>query len=128
MTFNSQEEIAITICSIKNVSNNDEFIYEHQIETNFDTLNKICHTQAFLETVKQNLSYKAKYNKGSGYAKKAINLALEMGCEGELNKLLQYWIKNKERENKDISDKENFLNIMVHIIYTHQIKLIILKS
>jgi len=111
MIFDPQKEAAITICGNKNVSNSDEFIYEHQIETNFDTLNKICHIQVFSETVKQNLSHKAKYNKGFGYAKKAINLALEMGCEDELNELLQRWIRDKEKENKKVSDKENLLNI-----------------
>lgn len=57
------------------------------------------------------MSHKAKYNKGFGYAKKAINLALEMGCEDELNELLQRWIRDKEKENKKVSDKENLLNI-----------------
>ena len=52
---------------------NGEFIHEHQIQTNFDGLNKIRHVQAFSETVKQNLSHKAK---GFGNAKKAINLVL----------------------------------------------------
>src|SRR6266542_1970660 len=61
--------------------------------------------------LKQNLSHKTKYNKGFGYAKKAINLALEMGCEDELNELLQRWIRDKEKENKKVSDKENLLNI-----------------
>ena len=28
-------------------------------------------------------------------------------CEDELNELLQYWIKNKKRENKNISNNEN---------------------
>ncbi len=111
MIFDSQKEAAITIGGNKNVSNSNEFIYKHQIETNFDTLNKIYHIQVFSETVKQNLSHKAKYNKGFGYAKKAINLALEMGCKDKLNELLQHWIRDKEKENKKVSDKKNFLNI-----------------
>jgi len=93
------------------VSNSDEFIYKYQIETNFNTLNKIYHIQIFSETVKQNLSHKTKYNKGFRYAKKAINLALEMGCEDELNELLQHWIRDKEKKNKKVSDKKNLLNI-----------------
>ena len=115
MIFDPQKEAAITICGNKNVSNSDEFIYEHQIETNFDTLNKIRHIQVFSETVKQNLSHKAKYNKDFRYAKKAINLALEIGCENELNSLLQCWIKEKEKEiddkNKNESNKENLPDI-----------------
>src|SRR6185312_4653345 len=70
--------------------------------------------QAFSETVKKNLSHKAKYNQGIGYAKKAVNLALEMKCEDELNELLQCWIRDKEKElptNQRNSNKENLPNI-----------------
>ncbi|RIA88319.1 hypothetical protein C1645_739483 [Glomus cerebriforme] len=89
---NFQEEPAITICSGKNKP-----IYEHQIRLDFSLLHEIRHIQAFSETVKQNLSNQAKYNQGFGYAKKAIGLALEIGCEDELNKMLQGWIREKER-------------------------------
>ncbi len=57
------------------------------------------------------MSHKAKYNKDFRYAKKAINLALEIGCKDELNELLQYWIRDKEKKNKKVSDKKNLLNI-----------------
>jgi hypothetical protein len=89
---NFQEEPAITICSEKN-----EPMHEHQIRPDFSLLHEIRHTQAFSETVKQNLSHRAKYNQGFGYAKKAIGLALEIGCEDELNEMLQRWIREKER-------------------------------
>src|SRR5256885_8848804 len=72
-------------------------MHEHQISPDFSLLHKICHTQAFSETVKQNLSHQTKYNQGFSYAKKAIGLALETGCEDELNKMLQRWIREKER-------------------------------
>jgi len=112
ITLDPQEEAAIAICSKKY---NGEFKYEHQIQTNFDGLNKIRCVQVFSESVKQNLSHKAKYNQGFGYAKRAINLALEIGCENELNSLLQCWIKEKEKEiddkNKNESNKENLPDI-----------------
>src|SRR5439155_11829397 len=81
-------------------------VYEHKIETNFDMLNEFRNTQVFSEIVKQNLSRQVRYNQGFGYAKRAVNLALEIGCENELNKLLQDWIKEKEREKIE-SNKEN---------------------
>jgi hypothetical protein len=113
-TNDPQKEAAITIFSKKSSSDDREFVYEHPIEPNFDILNEIRNVQMFSETVKQNLSHKVKYNQGIGYAKKAVNLALEMGCEDELNKLLQDWIKVKERtirDNLSKSNKENLPNI-----------------
>jgi hypothetical protein len=65
---------------------------------NFDILNEICYIQLFSETVKQNLSHKAKYNESFGYAKKAIGMSLKLGCENEINEILQSWIRKKERE------------------------------
>ena len=109
-----QKEVAITIFSQKLSSDDAEPVYEHQIEPNFDTLNEIRNLQIFSETVRQNLSHKVKYNQGIGYAKKAVDLALEMGCENELNKILQDWIKSKERiicDNLSKSNKENLPNI-----------------
>src|SRR6266498_3861545 len=82
---------------------------------NFDMLNEIRHTQVFLETVKQNLTRQVKYNQGFGYAKRIIDLALEIGCEDDLNNLLQNWIKKKEKERidnlKSDSNNENLSNI-----------------
>ncbi|CAG8808896.1 17826_t:CDS:1, partial [Racocetra fulgida] len=46
--------------------------------TNFNTLNEIRHTHILSETIRQNLLHKTKYNQGFGYAKKAINLALQI--------------------------------------------------
>ncbi|CAB5362544.1 unnamed protein product [Rhizophagus irregularis] len=90
-------------------------VYKHQIETNFNMLNEIRHTQVFSETVKKNLSNQVKYSQGLGYAKKALNLAFENSCENELNRLLQHWIKDKEKEiyvnQENESNKENLLNI-----------------
>ena len=114
MTSNPQEEFAITICSSKSASDDNKIAYEHQIRTNFDVLNEICHTQLFSETVRQNLSRQAKYNQSFGYAKQAVGLSLEMGCENELNKVLQNWISKKKREIRDKqlrSNKENLPNI-----------------
>ncbi|CAB4392594.1 unnamed protein product, partial [Rhizophagus irregularis] len=49
-----------------------------------------------------------------GYAKKAIRLALEIGCEDELNGMLQRWIREKKNETRsrqlEIS-KKNLPNI-----------------
>ncbi|CAG8756803.1 2625_t:CDS:2, partial [Gigaspora rosea] len=94
------KEVAITVCSNQQASNN-EFIFEHQIATNFDMLNEIRHTHKLSETVRQNLSRKTKNNQGFGYAKKAIDLALQLGQEDELNTLLLDWIKEKETEIYD---------------------------
>src|SRR2546423_8921711 len=55
MTSNTQEELAVAICSKKSALGR-EFTYEHQIRANFDILSEIRHTQLFSETVKQNLS------------------------------------------------------------------------
>ncbi|CAG8749599.1 9498_t:CDS:2, partial [Racocetra fulgida] len=66
------------------------------------------------KTVKQNLTCQAKYNQGFGYAKKAVELALETGYKNELNKLLQNWIKETERKihyNLNKPNKENLPNI-----------------
>ncbi|CAB5194161.1 unnamed protein product [Rhizophagus irregularis] len=82
--------------------------------TDFSLLHEIHHTQAFSETAKQNLSHKAKYNQGFGYMKKAIRLALEIGCTDELNGMLQRWIREKENETRSRQleiDKENLPNI-----------------
>jgi len=106
-----QEEPAITIFSEKNTV---KPMYEHQVRPDFSLLHEIRHTQAFSETVKQNLSHQAKYNQGFGYAKKAIGLALEIGCEDELNNMLQRWIKEKENETSFRQleiNKENLPNI-----------------
>ena len=67
-----------------------------------------------MKTAKQNLSCKAKYNQGFGYAKKAVGLALEIGCEDELNEMLQRWIREKENETRSRqleTNKENLPNI-----------------
>jgi hypothetical protein len=97
MTSNPQKELAITICSNKSALGGDKSAYEHQIMTNFDVLNEIRHTQLFSETVNQSLSRQAKYNQGFGYAKQAVGLSLELGCENELNEILQTWISEKKR-------------------------------
>ncbi|CAG8794855.1 22191_t:CDS:1, partial [Gigaspora margarita] len=82
-------------------ASNNEFIFEHQIATNFDMLNEIRHTYKLSETIRQNLSHKTKCNQGFGYAKKAIDLALQLGQEDKLNMLLLDWIKEKETEIYD---------------------------
>ena len=113
----TQEELAITVCGKKYASDDGKIVHEHQIRTNFDVLNEIRHTQLFSETVKQNLSRKAKYNEGFGYAKRAIGLSLELRCEDEINEILQGWIRKKEIEIRDkqlgciIGSKENLPNI-----------------
>ncbi|CAB4431445.1 unnamed protein product [Rhizophagus irregularis] len=65
--------------------------------------------------VKKNLFNQVKYSQGFGYAKKALNLALKNGCENKLNRLLQHWIKDKEKEiyvnQENESNKENLSNI-----------------
>jgi hypothetical protein len=89
-------------------------MYEHQIRPDFSLLHEIRHTQAFSETVKQNVSRQAKYNQGFGYAKKAVGLSLEIGCEDELNEMLQRWIREKEYETRSRqleTNKENLPNI-----------------
>ncbi|RHZ51071.1 hypothetical protein Glove_485g33 [Diversispora epigaea] len=116
VTFDPRKELAITICSEKTRPNDDKNVYEHQVRTNFDLLNKIRHTHLFSETVRANLSHKAKYNLGFGYAKQAIGLALELGCEDEINKILRNWINEKKIEIRDsqpdhISNKENLPSI-----------------
>lgn len=115
IAYEPQKEYAITVCNKKSASDEDEVVYEHQIEMNFDMLNEIRHTQVFSETVKQNLTRQVKYNQGFGYAKRAIDLALEIGCEDDLNNLLQNWIKKKEKERidnlKSDSNNENLPNI-----------------
>ena len=80
-----QEEPTITICSKKNTTKSMD---EHQIRLDFSLLYEIRHIQAFLETVKQNLSRQAKYSQSFDYAKKAVGLSFEMGCEDELNEML----------------------------------------
>ncbi|RHZ85076.1 hypothetical protein Glove_71g119 [Diversispora epigaea] len=112
VTFNPQKEFAITIRS-KESETDDKSIYEHQIRTNFDILNEFRNTQLFSETVRANLSHKAKYNLGFGYAKQAIGLALEMGYEDELNTILRNWISEKKRERQPecTSNKENLPSI-----------------
>ena len=77
------------ICSNNNASDNGKPVYEYQIRTNFDVLNEIYHTWLFLKTIKQNLSHKAKYNKGFGYAKRAVRLALKLDYKNEINEILQ---------------------------------------
>jgi hypothetical protein len=110
---NFQKEPAITVCSKKREPdgvNPVEPVYEHQVGPNFDLLHDIRHTQAFSENAKQNLSRQAKYNQGFGYAKRAVGLALEIGCEDELNGLLQSWISEKQNEIRD-SNIENLPNV-----------------
>jgi len=114
MTLDPQQEVAITVHNKKHILDN-EFAHKHKIDTNFDGLNKIRYTQEFSETVKKKLSHKVKYNQGFGYAKRAINLALEIGCEDELNTLLQHWVRDKEKEihvqNESELNKEILPNI-----------------
>src|SRR6266536_4053794 len=61
--------------------------------------------------------WKAKYNEGFGYAKRAIGLSLELSCENEINEILQSWIRKKESEISDrqlgraIGSKENLPNV-----------------
>ena len=48
------------------------------------------HLINFVEKLaEQNLSHQAKYNQGFGYAKQTVNIALEISCKNELNKLLK---------------------------------------
>ncbi|PKC59420.1 hypothetical protein RhiirA1_469461 [Rhizophagus irregularis] len=82
------QEPAIAIYSEKNTIN-PTGTYKYQIRTDFSLLHEIRHTQAFLKTAKQNLSFKAKYNQGFSYVKKAIELAFKIGCEDKLNGMLQ---------------------------------------
>lgn len=96
-------------------------MYEHPIEPNFDTLNEIRNIQMFSETVKQNLSHKVKYNQGIGYAKKAVNLALETGCEDELNKLLQDWIKVKERTIQASPTRRTFQILTILVRFAQRV-------
>src|SRR5688572_2656219 len=106
-----QEESAITICSKKNTTKPMD---EYQIRLDFSLLHEIRHIQVFSETVKQNLFRQAKYSQSFGYAKKAIRLSLEMGCEDELNEMLQRWIREKENEihyRQLETNKENLSNI-----------------
>ena len=86
--LNYQKEPAVTICR-KHATNCVDPMYEHQIASDFNLLHDIRHTQAFSENAKQNLSHQAKYNQGFGYAKRAIGISLDMGCEDELNGILQ---------------------------------------
>ena len=93
-------------------------MFEHQIAPDFDLLHDIRHTQAFSENAKQNLSHQAKYNQDFGYAKRVIGISLDMGCEDELNGILQSWIKEKEKEKERQSEtltcnsnKENLPNV-----------------
>ena len=104
---NETQEVAITVCNKKSASDGSEAVYEYQIETNFNILNEIRCTQVYSETVKHNLSRQAKYNQGFGYAKRAIDLAFEMGCESDLNGLLQNWITEKEKERSDNQESES---------------------
>ncbi|RGB40372.1 hypothetical protein C1646_753445 [Rhizophagus diaphanus] len=51
------------------------------------------------------LTYKAKYNQGFSYAKKAIGLALEIGCENELNGMFNlYQTRTKDASRKHIKN------------------------
>src|SRR5256884_3202649 len=113
--LNYQKEPAVTICK-KRATNCVDPVYEHQIAPDFDLLYDIRHTQAFSENAKQNLSHQAKYNQGFGYAKRVIGISLDMGCEDELNGILQSWIKEKEKERQSEtltcnSNKENLSNV-----------------
>ncbi|KAF0530101.1 protein far-red impaired response 1 isoform x3 [Gigaspora margarita] len=114
ITSNSQDEAAISIINKKNLLDSNEPVYEHQIEMNYSFLNEIRQTQIISDTVKQNLNFRVKYNQGFGYAKKAVELALETGLENELNKLLQNWIKKTEKKfycDLNESSKENLPDI-----------------
>lgn len=119
ITYDFQQEVAITVASKKHSSDGNENVYEHQIETDYTILNEIRHTQTFSETVKQNLSRQAKYNQGFGYAKRAIDLAFEIGCENELNTLLRNWIKEKENVIHESISEFNEENLS-HINNPHQ--------
>ncbi|CAG8740653.1 17156_t:CDS:2 [Cetraspora pellucida] len=71
----------------KGNEDSNEFRFEHQIEV--------------------------KYNKEFEYTKKAVNLSLEISYENELNKILQDWIKKKEKIYNNINEfnKENLPDI-----------------
>src|ERR1051325_7374192 len=97
-------------------------MHEHQIMPDFSLLHEIRHTQACSETVKQNLSRQAKYNQGFGYAKKAIGLALAIGCEGELNEMLQRWIREKENETRSRQLETNKENLPISNPYQTRTK------
>ncbi|RIB22689.1 hypothetical protein C2G38_2173296 [Gigaspora rosea] len=85
--LNPQEEVAITVCSNQQASNN-EFIFEHQIATNFDMLNEFdifINYQRLLDKICQ---------------------------EDELNTLLLDWIKEKETKiyNKQLDHEISISN------------------
>ncbi|CAG8546107.1 24590_t:CDS:2 [Racocetra persica] len=114
MDIDTDNKAAIIIISKKHLLNDSISIYEYQIETNYSLLDEIRYTQVISETVKRNLTYKVKYNQGFSYTKKAVNLALKTGCEDELNKLLQDWIKETKRKiycDSNESNKQNLPNI-----------------
>ncbi|RHZ71871.1 hypothetical protein Glove_251g40 [Diversispora epigaea] len=85
-------------------------VYEHQIETNFDILHEIHNTQVYSDTVNQNLSHKAKYNQGIRNAKRAIELVLQVGCESELNLLLQDF--NTQFEKMMVYSRQNSSDVL----------------
>ncbi|CAB4425442.1 unnamed protein product [Rhizophagus irregularis] len=112
ITHESQKEAAIIVCN--NASGDSEVVYEHQIETNFNMLNEIRHTQVFSETIKKNLSNQVKYSQGLGYAKKALNLAFENGCENDNSYKTRTKGAPKKKRIKSTLENKHYHNENMH--------------
>ncbi|CAG8538531.1 229_t:CDS:2 [Cetraspora pellucida] len=100
----------------KNLVNdlNDADFYELYNSDHKDTINltnDISFAEDEYESVISNLDSLIKC---LGYAKKVVGLALETGCENELNKLLRNWINETKRKmsyNLNEFNNENLPNI-----------------
>ncbi|CAG8756940.1 12083_t:CDS:2, partial [Racocetra fulgida] len=100
--LDSQDEIAITITSKKDSS---KPIYKHPIKMNYSFLNKIQHTQAILETIKQNLTYRAKYNQNLALQKKLLNIPKK-----HIKSIFENFIYKYQSKSKTYTATKNLQN------------------
>ncbi|CAG8814495.1 17353_t:CDS:2, partial [Racocetra persica] len=122
-----------------NLSNNINFAKDEyeSIISSLDSLVKCIDRSTFQEqevaitiarreyssdkTVKQNLSCQAKYQQGLGYTKKAVNLALETGCESAPKKHIRNVLENHTSKRQNQKADEPIQRIYIFISSSYRI-------
>ncbi|CAG8777915.1 3883_t:CDS:2 [Cetraspora pellucida] len=72
--------------------------FEHKIQHDFSLIDSIHSKYVFMPKIQNHVKSHSLYGKSFGLMKKALNLAIETGCTGELYKLHQQFIANMKRQ------------------------------
>lgn len=92
-------------------NNNDEILI-----TDLHIFNQIRIPNTFTADIKQCLQRKVKYAHGFGKMKKALNLALDLGCEDEIIDIINRFIDQKKNTINDTTNESECMQILDPIV------------